>query len=120
MHTRKYLIIVVVAGLFLGFALQEDETRPAVDASYVARPGPEMIYGQHIDGIIESGKRQCERLCDTRSSNLEADAKFMARKVEFCQQNRDQLIQEMARADIPPSRNPVNHFIMKRFAGNGE
>jgi hypothetical protein len=120
MHVRNYLIVVLLAGLFLGFALQDDEKRPVADASYVVQPGPEVIYGQHIDRIIERGKQQCERLGDTRSGNLKADAKFMARKVEFCQQNRDELIQEMARADIPPSRNPVNHFIMKRFAGDGE
>lgn len=120
MRARYYLVMVIVAGLCLGFALQPDDRNPAFDETYAVQPRPEVLYGQYIDGIIERGEQQCHRLNDTRSSHLQVDAEFVARKVKFCKQNREALIQEMMDAGINTSPNPVNQFIIERFAGNGK
>lgn len=119
MRARDYLFLLMVAGLCLGFALGPDDNNPAVDENYAVQPRPEVLYGQHIDGIIERGRQQCDRLSDTRSSHLQADAEFMARKVAFCEQNREALIREMVSAGIPASPNPVKKFVIDRFVGNG-
>ena len=120
MNGRNLLILACVAGLFLGFALFQAPQKPNKEKDHFALPTPEMFYGQCIDGIIERGKQQCARLCETESSHLKADAEFLAHKVAFCQKNRGQLIQEMARVGVHPSPNTVERFVIERFVRNRE
>lgn len=53
MNARYYLVTVIVALLFLGFALPGDEEKKlVVDENHAVQPRPEMLYGRHIDGIL--------------------------------------------------------------------